>query len=194
MICKTCTRARFDECTGPQHRKKKKQDLCGAFVWCIPPVAVYCHARRWKMQSVEQECNAQILSQAANKYGNAGISPLANIPTLDAGERAPRRLRGVCEPYSENLRFSEWVLARSASPNKNTTQFRVVLLFGDPYGNRTHVSALRGPCLSLLTNGPWFVAILLYYIFFGLSIAFLNFFKKMFFASALYALGRFWQK
>ena len=32
MICKTCTRARFDECTGPQHRKKKKQDLCPAFL------------------------------------------------------------------------------------------------------------------------------------------------------------------
>ena len=52
---------------------------------------------------------------------------------------------------------------------------------GDPYGNRTHVSALRGPCLSLLTNGPWFIAILLYYIFRGLSIVFLIFFKKIFF-------------
>ena len=25
---------------------------------------------------------------------------------------------------------------------------------GDPYGNRTHVFAVRGRCLSLLTNGP----------------------------------------
>ena len=30
----------------------------------------------------------------------------------------------------------------------------VSFCFGDPYGNRTHVSALRGPRLSLLTNGP----------------------------------------
>ena len=27
-------------------------------------------------------------------------------------------------------------------------------LFGDPYGNRTHVTAVKGPCLSRLTNGP----------------------------------------
>ena len=26
--------------------------------------------------------------------------------------------------------------------------------FGDPYGNRTHVTAVKGPCLNLLTNGP----------------------------------------
>ncbi len=27
-------------------------------------------------------------------------------------------------------------------------------MFGDPYGNRTHDSALRGPRLNRLTNGP----------------------------------------
>ena len=26
--------------------------------------------------------------------------------------------------------------------------------FGDPYGNRTHVTAVKGPCLNRLTNGP----------------------------------------
>ena len=29
---------------------------------------------------------------------------------------------------------------------------------GDPYGNRTHVTAVKGPCLSRLTNGPSLVA------------------------------------
>ena len=28
------------------------------------------------------------------------------------------------------------------------------LLFGDPYGNRTHVTAVKGRCLNRLTNGP----------------------------------------
>ena len=28
--------------------------------------------------------------------------------------------------------------------------------FGDPYGNRTHVTAVKGPCLNRLTNGPRF--------------------------------------
>ena len=31
-------------------------------------------------------------------------------------------------------------------------------VFGDPWENRTPVSALRGPCLSRLTNGPFVVA------------------------------------
>lgn len=30
-----------------------------------------------------------------------------------------------------------------------------LLSSGDPYGNRTHVFAVRGRCLSLLTNGPF---------------------------------------
>ncbi len=25
---------------------------------------------------------------------------------------------------------------------------------GDPYGNRTHVTAVKGRCLNRLTNGP----------------------------------------
>ncbi len=28
-------------------------------------------------------------------------------------------------------------------------------VFGDPYGNRTHVTAVKGPCLNRLTNGPY---------------------------------------
>ena len=29
-----------------------------------------------------------------------------------------------------------------------------LFLFGDPYGTRTHVTAVKGRCLNLLTNGP----------------------------------------
>ena len=29
-----------------------------------------------------------------------------------------------------------------------------LLRFGDPYGNRTHVTAVKGRCLNRLTNGP----------------------------------------
>ena len=32
--------------------------------------------------------------------------------------------------------------------------YRVSFCFGDPYGNRTHVTAVKGPCLNRLTNGP----------------------------------------
>ena len=30
---------------------------------------------------------------------------------------------------------------------------------GDPYENRTRVTAVKGPCLNLLTNGPYLVAV-----------------------------------
>ena len=29
------------------------------------------------------------------------------------------------------------------------------VLLGDPYENRTRVTAVKGPCLNRLTNGPW---------------------------------------
>ena len=44
-------------------------------------------------------------------------------------------------------------LLKSKYKEKSTTSNEVVL-FGDPYGNRTHVTAVKGPCLNRLTNGP----------------------------------------
>ena len=44
-------------------------------------------------------------------------------------------------------------LLKSVYKEKSTTSNEVVL-FGDPYGNRTHVTAVKGPCLNRLTNGP----------------------------------------
>ena len=43
---------------------------------------------------------------------------------------------------------------REAHQHKKTGAPKCSCFCGDPYGNRTPVSALRGPCLSLLTNGP----------------------------------------
>ena len=38
--------------------------------------------------------------------------------------------------------------------HEKTVRHKVPHRRGDPYGNRTHVFAVRGRCLSLLTNGP----------------------------------------
>ena len=38
--------------------------------------------------------------------------------------------------------------------NKKDTHLSVCVFFGDPYGNRTHVTAVKGRCLNRLTNGP----------------------------------------
>ena len=37
-------------------------------------------------------------------------------------------------------------------------QMILAFKFGDPYGNWTHDSAVKGRCLNLLTNGPYLVA------------------------------------
>ena len=37
---------------------------------------------------------------------------------------------------------------------KKTHTERCVSFSGDPYGNRTHVTAVKGRCLNRLTNGP----------------------------------------
>ena len=58
--------------------------------------------------------------------------------------------------------ISVWVtiyarhLLKSKYKEKSTTSNEVVL-FGDPYGNRTHVTAVKGPCLNRLTNGPYII-------------------------------------
>ena len=36
-----------------------------------------------------------------------------------------------------------------------THHHQKILLKNDPYGNRTHVTAVKGPCLNRLTNGPY---------------------------------------
>ena len=37
---------------------------------------------------------------------------------------------------------------------KKSRHHKDVWIFGDPYGNRTHITAVKGRCLNLLTNGP----------------------------------------
>ena len=44
-----------------------------------------------------------------------------------------------------------YTIKANPSPNGNGFAFN---LFGDPYGNRTHVTAVKGRCLNRLTNGP----------------------------------------
>ena len=55
--------------------------------------------------------------------------------------------------------------AENGLPNPGKTKGRKIkkqvqeipepVLLGDPYENRTRVTAVKGPCLNRLTNGPW---------------------------------------
>ena len=44
--------------------------------------------------------------------------------------------------------------ASFAGTNKKLQAKGLELFHGDPYGNRTHVTAVKGRCLNRLTNGP----------------------------------------
>ena len=58
-----------------------------------------------------------------------------------------RRLR-------RRVRFRAW----SYQEKREAGQMSCFSFSGDPYGNRTHVTAVKGPCLNRLTNGPSLVA------------------------------------
>ena len=64
----------------------------------------------------------------------------------------------------------------------------VSFCFGDSWENRTPVSALRGPCLSRLTNEPCLLACLLYYNFLRLSIGFAKIIENIFYPPAKHPL------
>ena len=49
-----------------------------------------------------------------------------------------------------------WIrFARTGSTKREQTLSCLLSFCGDPCGNRTHVTAVKGRCLSRLTNGPY---------------------------------------
>ena len=77
-----------------------------------------------------------------------GISRALKTPRrgVFAGRGAGRPARAVRFPY---------VYPNSALYKENRLLPYRAGGLGDPYGNRTHVTAVKGPCLNLLTNGPY---------------------------------------
>ena len=68
---------------------------------------------------------------------------------------ASRRARTISSYVASSLAARS---NRAIAPQtkQKTSPFGEVFCFvGDPYGNRTHVTAVKGPCLNRLTNGPY---------------------------------------
>ena len=65
------------------------------------------------------------------------------------------------------------------------------LAAGDPYGNRTHIFAVRGRRLSRLTKGPCLLTPLLYHNSFQIASPFLNFFQNFFIFFDFFEKGAF---
>ena len=52
------------------------------------------------------------------------------------------------------VRFAHEMGSRRVSKKGTGALMCSCSFFGDPYGNRTHVTAVKGRCLNRLTNGP----------------------------------------
>ena len=79
--------------------------------------------------------------------------------------KALPRLSAILAPMHIRFAYVLWQFRAGARKSKKSTTCVVLfLLFGDPYGNRTHAFAVRGRRLSRLTNGPKRITWLLYHI------------------------------
>ena len=71
-------------------------------------------------------------------FSGMGISPGLKKCPPDTFLPWLRQGRPLRFPYGQKKTHTEWCVS----------------FFGDPYGNRTHVTAVKGRCLNRLTNGP----------------------------------------
>ena len=70
------------------------------------------------------------------------------------GSSSPHKALALRGPFFPGMFFGAAFRFPIASLNNKSHPIGWLLLFGDPYGNRTHVTAVKGRCLNRLTNGP----------------------------------------
>ena len=58
-------------------------------------------------------------------------------------------------PFHYDGKAERWVRCVIEISKKKSTNKSWCFPFGDPYGNRTHVTTVKGWCLNRLTKGPW---------------------------------------
>ena len=90
---------------------------------------------------------APVATTAQSSFGSARLISPSGCHSSPSLYLPPGSVRAR-PPFDS--RTAEWVSTQNKKPSRNG----LVFCFGDPYGNRTHVFAVRGRCLSLLTNGP----------------------------------------
>ena len=96
-------------------------------------------------------------------YGSAGnctgilrrlCPPACRLGACFAGTAKPMAFHAIAVRSHGSIgRSNRWV--RSYVRGAKNPRHRMMSgIFGDPYGNRTHITAVKGRCLNLLTNGP----------------------------------------
>ena len=75
------------------------------------------------------------------------FAPSDELPTGKDGAMFRTHILKICD-------FPGGFLFGAHHKHKKDTHQECPFCVGDPYGNRTHVTAVKGPCLNRLTNGP----------------------------------------
>ena len=83
------------------------------------------------------------------EYGNFSRAEYTHTLRLES-ELSDLRV-GYANPATSS---PGWIPRTGRQKEKEHHPISDGVLFGDPYGNRTHVTAVKGPCLNRLTNGP----------------------------------------
>ena len=138
---------------------------------------------KWKKGSVDA-----VMHQKTSLFSNKKASYHRSVETAQ-GHGQPRRAAYLLRKW---LLASGLPLGRKKASASNTKcsaldrdcdpcdDWGRHFAAGDPYGNRTHIFAVRGRRLSRLTKGPCLMTPLLYHNSFQIATPFLNFFEKIF--------------
>ena len=104
-----------------------------------------------------------------------GRLPLLVVRFICHWQRSQTSPDSKCDCILKMVRFQ----VRNHNKTKKALQVECFRFVGDPYGNRTHDSALRGLRLSRLTNGPFVkCSHIIAYVFLFCN-SFLKFFRKI---------------
>ena len=157
-------------------RRSHSADHGPSFASLFPPLAAVSSAAipvRVKLKTPRANAAAATTLDIPSRWDLQQRRPR---PVADAGRscwgsgqqdaRAAQGTRGCWEPQPEALKKSPLgsflppaggrvpSIPRSGYIKKLLNP-KIEELFYDPYGNRTHVTAVKGPCLNRLTNGPY---------------------------------------
>ena len=87
-------------------------------------------------------------------YSPQGLEPGPRVASSASSKRISRRLN-ACASLCEDDILSMGFQTAQITKKTISKPCSDIVFFGDPYGNRTHVTAVKGPCLNRLTNGPY---------------------------------------
>ena len=98
------------------------------------------------------------ISMKANSTARRRIPPAAvcepkRTVTIKKRKQTPKKAETA--KSSRSCMCAGFEVVRSTTKNADTPCGVSAFFIGDPYGNRTHVTAVKGPCLNRLTNGPF---------------------------------------